>query len=83
MRLAKLKRTSAHDRFPGNGANAATQNKPVSAKRETVNWLGRFIGRFSVSCSGGTQRVVFDAGKLRMVFKRVSISDSDPIVIRK
>ena len=63
--------------------NAATQNKPVSAKRETVNWLGRFISRLSVSWSGGTQRVVFDADKLRMVFRRASISDSDPIVIRR
>ena len=49
VRLARLKRTNAHERFPGNGANAATQNKPVSAKRETVNWFGRFISRFSVS----------------------------------
>jgi hypothetical protein len=29
--------------------NAATQNKPVSAKRETVNWFGRFISRLSMS----------------------------------
>ena len=37
VRLARLNKTKAQVRLPGNGAKAATQNKPVSAKRETVS----------------------------------------------